>query len=405
MKIGIDARALQTGHKFRGIGEVAKQVTERVLLYAQRDGHEVIFYEYEGDDPRNLLALPEGLQYTVVKQGVMPEEDPQRTKQEKLRTTIKQLFGEPILGSDESDAFIQFDYAFGVPKNVHTVLVKHDLIPLIFWKDFFESPLVPFKNKALRTTLRTIFANYRYKRVLKRGLKNAYSIAAVSESTKKDILRFYKLPESRIKVIYNGIDLKPALTTASDTLVAMPTKPYLLFVGAADQRRRVEDLVDAYNNLKAAGHDIQLVLAGENFKSPEAIPRESVRSAVLKSSYVSDIITMGYISDETKQKLFTGALAFVYPTLYEGFGIPVLEAFLFGAPVVAYKNSSIPEVGGKYARYAHDWGGIKEEVEALLMQSSFDRAKRAKSAKMWAEKFSWDKTAKELYTELVRARE
>lgn len=132
MKIGIDIRALQTGHKYRGIGEVAKQVTNRIASQAVKDGHEIIFYEYDDDDPKELLSLPEDLQYRFIKQGIMPENATSRSKREKIQHNLDLLYGHPVKGSGQADVFLQFDYAFGVPKDTRTVLVKHDLIPYVF---------------------------------------------------------------------------------------------------------------------------------------------------------------------------------------------------------------------------------------------------------------------------------
>ena len=402
MIIGIDIRALQTGHKFRGIGEVAKQVTNRLLPLAQRDGCSVLFYEYDdGDDPKKLLTIPKGLEYDVIKVGKQPEHDKHATASQKLRRSFDALYGHPVKDSGESDVFLQFDYAFGVPEDAKTVLVKHDLIPYIFWDRFFESAWVPFKNRAARTTLRTLFANYRYKKMLRRSLANAEAIVAVSESTKNDVKRFFNISDKKLKVAHLGVDVKPSLTQHAKTPISMPTKPYLLFVGAGDERRRVDDLVAAYNNLKADGRDIQLVLVGENFKKPEHIPNKRTRDAILQSSYLKDILTLGYVDDETKQQLFRGAVAFVYPTQYEGFGIPVLEAFLLETPVITYKNSSIPEVGGDQAIYAKDWADIVEKAVMLLDEDDASRQRRIASAKKYAKKFTWDKTAAEIYKELI----
>jgi glycosyltransferase involved in cell wall biosynthesis len=402
MKIGIDLRPLQNGHKYRGIGEVAKRVTDRVLqLGAQDKDVSFVFYENDEDDPKELLTIPKGLRYTTVKVGVMPENDLAASKSVKLKRSLKELYGNPIKEAGQCDVFLQFDYAAGVPKNTRTVLVKHDLIPYLFWDKYFESAWVPFKHRAIRTTLRTIFANHRFMRVLRRSLKNAHVVVSVSENTKMDIEKYFGVNPKKSKVAHLGVDIKPAKTNDVDNKQVLPTKPYLLFIGAGDARRRVEDAVHAYNNLKADGRDIQLVLVGENFKDPAAIPNSTVRSAVLKSSYKNDILTLGYIDDTTKQKLYKEALAYVYPTRYEGFGIPVLEAMLLECPIIVYKNSSIPEVGGEYALYANDWTGIKKQVEYLLEEPQKTRQERAKAAKKHAEQFTWDKTAQVIYQEIV----
>jgi glycosyltransferase involved in cell wall biosynthesis len=404
MIIGVDLRALQTGHRYRGIGEVTKQVTNRVLELAanEKNPPSFIFYEYNDDDPKELISIPNGLAYEVVKVGLMPENNTTATKSEKLRRNAIELYGEPIKDSHRADVFLQFDYAFGVPANTKTVLIKHDLIPYIFWDTFFESAWVPFKNLAVRTTLRTLFANYRFLRILGRSLKRANVIVSVSESTKRDLAKLFKVRNDKIKVAKLGVSIKPAKTNNVSAVqrAFLPTKPYLLFVGAGDARRRVEDLVGAYNNLKADGHDIQLVLVGENFKAKHHIPTKNVRDAVLSSSYGNDILTLGYVDDATKQQLFKGAIAFVYPTKYEGFGIPILESMLLECPVITYKNSSIPEVASEYALYAHNWSEIKLHVESLLTMKPAARRKLIGDAKAHAKQFSWDKTAEIIYNEL-----
>lgn len=399
MIIGIDIRALQTGHKYRGIGEVTKQVTNRVIAkIAKETDHEVIFFEYNDDDPKALLDIPSELKYSSISQGAMPENNKARTKKEKLQDAYRDLYGSPVKGSSATDVYLQFDYAFGVPSDTRTILVKHDLIPLIFWEQFFESPWVPFKNYAARTTLRTIFANHKYTRILNRSLKNAKKIIAVSSSTKNDIQRYSSTPARKISVVPLGVDVKASKTEKIHTANPIkPTKPYLLFVGAADARRRVDDLVAAYNNLKAEGNDIQLVLAGENFQSPEKIPNKIVRDEVLSSSYKDDILTVGYIDDATKKALFSNAIAFVYPTLYEGFGIPVLESMIFSCPVITYSNSSIPEVAGEHALFAKNWSDIKLAVEKLQQMSESDKNDMIDAAKVHAEKYTWDSTAKGFY--------
>jgi glycosyltransferase involved in cell wall biosynthesis len=403
MKIGIDLRPLQMGHKFRGIGEVTKQVSNRIIQQGSKDKDvRFVFYEYDGDDPKELLNLPKDLAYDVVKLGVSPEEDTTATKGQKVKRTLKHFYGQPINGSEKSDVFLQFDYAFGVPTNTKTLLIKHDLIPYIFWDKYFESAWVPFKNKAMRTTLRTLFANHKFMHILRRSLRDAHVIMSVSANTKKDIEKYFGVDPKKSKVALLGVDVKPAKTNDTDKAPKekLPTKPYIMFVGAGDARRRVDDAVAAFNNLKAAGRDIQLVLVGENFKSPTDIPNTAVRNAVLGSSYKKDILTLGYVDDATKQNLYKGAIAYVYPTKYEGFGIPVLEAMLLNCPIIVYKNSSIPEVGGEHALYAKNWNDIKIQVEYLMDESEKEKKMRAEAARKHAEQFTWDKTADVIYQEL-----
>jgi len=403
MKIGVDLRVLQVGHQYRGIGEVTRQCLNRVLQLALADGHSFVFYEYDDDiDPKQFLTIPKELAHEEVFLGTRPQLSTQRSLQEKLLTKWRNLFGSPVPHATHSDVLLQFNFDLGVPRRPRAVLVAHDLIPYIFWNDYFESAWVPFRNKAARTTLRTLFANYEYKRVLKRSHRNAWRILCVSDHTRKDLKKYLHVPDRKLRVMHLGVDAQALTHAGGKTNVATPTKPFLLFVGAVDaRRRRIDDLIAAFNNLKAQGHDIQLVLVGENFQAPEQIPNEIVRKAVAESSYKNDILALGYVDDATKHALYKQAIAFVFPTIYEGFGIPVLEAMLLECPVIAYKNSSITEVGGGYAFYAKDWTGIWRQAEALLTMPKDARQKKIEAAKKHAQQFSWGATAENMYRALT----
>lgn len=407
MKIGVDLRVLQVGHQYRGIGEVAKRSLNGIfkLAVADEEGSqpEFVFYEYEGlNDPKELLDIPKGLSFEEVNLGLQPLYNPNRTLFDKLQHKFRMWYGNPVTYSDKCDVFLQFDYALGVPKHPRTVLVKHDIIPYIFWNDYFTSPWIHFKHKAARTTIRTLLHNYEYKRVLRRSVNNAWKILCVSSHTKNDLKKYLHVPVKKMIVVHLGVEEKTIKTGAPKSKV-MPTKPYLLFIGAVDaRRRRVDDIVAAYNNLKAAGNDIQLVLAGENFQSPEKVPNEVVRNAILDSSYKNDILTLGYIDDATKQALFKGAIAFVFPTTYEGFGIPILEAMLMSCPVITYKNSSTAEVGSQHAIYAHDWQSIMLKANAVIGMSDAYRAQWVNQAHNYAAGYTWDRTATKIYNALLK---
>jgi glycosyltransferase involved in cell wall biosynthesis len=407
MKIGVDLRVLQVGHQYRGIGEVTKQCLNRIFeqAIADKKNHpSFVFYEYDDEiDPKEYLNIPDELEYEEVNLGKRPSPDVSRSKKEKLGAKWYRWFGIPVPKANKSDVFLQFQFELGVPRHPKTVLIAHDLIPYICWNDYFESPWVPFKNKAARTTLRTILHNNEYKRVLRRSHRNAARILCVSDSTLNDLRKYLHVPNRKMETVHLGVSLKPSSTgSVSQKPANYPTKPFLLFVGGIDKRRRrVDDLVAAFNNLKASGHDIQLALVGENFQAPEKIPDEVVRKDVMGSSYAKDILTLGYIDDETKQRLYKEAIAFVFPTIYEGFGIMTLEAMLLECPVIAYSNSSIPEVGGEHVLYAKNWHDIWQQTEKLLDLSKAKRETFIVAAKKHAEQFTWDKTADKIYKTLL----
>lgn len=179
------------------------------------------------------------------------------------------------------------------------------------------------------------------------SIKKSDKIIAVSESTKKDILKFYpEIKEKKIKVIHHGFDAKLFQKEISEEMKGsilknykLKTKNYILYAGALQPRKNLETLINAFALAKKDNPDLKLVLAGG-----KAWMSEGIMYKVESSKYTKDIIVTGTISFEEIAVLYQNASVFVFPSLYEGFGIPVLEAQAAGVPVIASNNSSIPEI-------------------------------------------------------------
>lgn len=179
--------------------------------------------------------------------------------------------------------------------------------------------------------------------------KRASRIVAVSESTKKDLMAHYGLSQEKISVIPSGVRECYAVMDRNDpTLLAVKDKydlPYrfILFLGTWEPRKNIESIISGYTAYRKAtdkqGVVYKLVLAGHpGWGSKE------VEHALAKSPYREDIITLGYIDDKDKPALYNLASVFVYPSFYEGFGFPVLEAMRCGTPVITSHTSSLVEV-------------------------------------------------------------
>ncbi|MCD6149982.1 glycosyltransferase family 4 protein [bacterium] len=238
------------------------------------------------------------------------------------------------------------------------------------------------------------------------AIKNADKIIAVSQSTKKDILKFYpKIKEEKIKVIYHGFDaelfhrqfpeekVKKILTSYK-----LQVTNYILYVGAIQPRKNLETLIKAFElykkELKIKNYelrDLKLVLAGG-----KAWMWESTIEKIKKSPFKKDIILTGKISFEDLAVLYKNAGIFIFPSLYEGFGIPILEAFASGVPVICARNSSLSEVGGKAAEYfkGSDAEELRGKIEKVLSDKELQNLMIIKGKKQ-IEKFSWEKCARE----------
>ena len=172
-------------------------------------------------------------------------------------------------------------------------------------------------------------------RVARRLIPKAELIFAVSNSTRDDLLRIGGADESRIRVVYEGVgpEFKPQADAAARVQRRWSLEgPYLLFVGALDVRKDPHGLIRAWRTVTASGISAQLVLAGD--PGPQA-PAD-----------MGGALRLGHVSTEELVDLLGAAGCLLYPSLYEGFGLPALEAMACGCPVVAYRNSSLPEVMG-----------------------------------------------------------
>lgn len=231
------------------------------------------------------------------------------------------------------------------------------------------------------------------------ALKQADKIIAVSQSTKDDLLEFFpELTDRDIRVIHHGFDgeffgvpVAAAETESVLTRHELTRHAYFLYVGALQPRKNLERLIRAFDRAKHGVPEMKLVLAGE-----PAWYSEKILAAREGSARKKDIILTGRATFEELRVLYQNARFFVFPSLYEGFGLPLLEAFAAGTPVLTAANSSLMEVAGKAALYCNaqgveDMSGKLERLwdDAELRQMLIERGKQQ------LQKFSWDICARE----------
>lgn len=217
--------------------------------------------------------------------------------------------------------------------------------------------------------------------------KECDKIIAVSESTKKDIVEILHIPANKVKVIYEAINMKKGA-------VKKQRKPYILVVGTQEPRKNIGRLIQAFQEVK--NKDVDLVIVGKYGWGPSTSLRVKDEKVKL----------LGYVPDEELADLYTNASVFVFPSLYEGFGIPVLEAFNCDCPVVTSNISSLPEIGGQAAVYIDPLSidDIAEKIDFVLSLSSSKRTEIIKAGREQSQKFSWEKAAaetKKIYEELA----
>ena len=263
-------------------------------------------------------------------------------------------------------------------KGAIQITTVHDLIPL-------RLPYTTLDDK------RAFYAN------VKESLKHSTLIIVDSEHTKRDLLDFFDADSDRIQVIHLPVRMKaPAqdLRTVSGCLwkYGLTFGHYILFVSAVEPRKNVGRLIDAYNAIETR---MPLVIVGKRTWGWESD---------LAGKRLDNVRLLEHVRGEDLAHLYTGAYCFVLPSLYEGFGLPALEAMACGCPVIVSDVSSLPEVCGSAALYVdpYDVADIKKKVEFLLNDPKA-RAGYAEAGLERAGLFSLDRYKKELHGAYVRA--
>jgi glycosyltransferase involved in cell wall biosynthesis len=245
----------------------------------------------------------------------------------------------------------------------------------------------PQTNQPLNRWFRTL--------MIPRFLQAADAVIAASQCTKKDAVRLCGLDEAKIKVIYHGVSQRfgpvgPEAMSAVRQRYGLPGR-FILSVGTIEPRKNLTSVLEAYHALRTGGAQLKLVIVGKKGWLYGGFFRR-LRQLGLED----EVILTGFAPDEDLPALYSAADLFVYPSLYEGFGMPVLEAMACGAPVVTSSTSSLPEVAGEAALLV-DPTSVQELVTAMrsVLESKEVRDElRAKGLKQ-AGKFSWEETARE----------
>ena len=233
------------------------------------------------------------------------------------------------------------------------------------------------------------------------GIRRARRIIAVSESTKADLIRYTGISQDRITVIPNGVNHRVFRPNGSK-----PAEfPYLLYVGSERPRKNLSRLLAAFAQLKRSGkfHNLKMVKIGSAGRSTTF--REATVEAVKGLGLDGDVIFTQHLTDQQLSAYYSSAIALVYPSLYEGFGLPILEAMACGCPVITSNLSSLPEVAGDIALLVapNNIEGLYKAMVRVVADTDLRRQLIARGLKH-SHKFSWAQTAAatlEVYREVA----
>lgn len=222
----------------------------------------------------------------------------------------------------------------------------------------------------------------------------AGAVVAVSENTKRNLVTRYDIPESKITVVHEGVSQWSHGSGASDRMRTWQTDhPYFFFVGRLEVRKNIIRMIEAFDAFKQkTGMSHQLLLAGK-----PGYGYEGIQERISNSKHRADIVELGYISESEKWIRLKGADMLLFPSLYEGFGLPVIEAQSIGIPVITSDTSSLPEIAGGGAMLVDPLSSDRlAEAMELLVRDMAKRADIIEKATRNARQFSWERCASEL---------
>jgi glycosyltransferase involved in cell wall biosynthesis len=368
MRIAIDARKL---HDY-GIGTYVRNLLRQ--LARQDHDTEFVLLCHEVDCP-TLAALGEN--FRAVREPARPY-------------SAREQWSVPMdLRRERVALFHAPHYVLPPLVSCRKVVTIHDVIHLMF------PQYLP--NRLAWAYARTFLwaATHQADRVL-----------TVSETSKRDILRFFPIPSDKITVIYNGIDERFWTTPPEDQVTRVRERyqlddPFVLYAGNIKPHKNLERLIDAFYRLRRDGFaDLKLLIIGD-----EISKYATLRRAVHRYKLHKHVRFFGFVTDEMLAILYRLADAFVFPSLYEGFGLPPLEAMASGTPVVTSNVSSLPEVAGDAALLIdpYDPDAIAGGLRLVLTDQTLRAELKARGLAR-AREFSWERSVarvRDIYREVV----
>lgn len=218
--------------------------------------------------------------------------------------------------------------------------------------------------------------------------EKAAAIVAVSENTKKDLCRMYNIPENKVHVVYHGCP-EPDNTNNTGRLIS---EPYFLYVGRRDGYKNWRQTVVDFSVFNRTHPEVKLVCTGTNFSTDE--------KKFLHELQVANSVEHFFATDSQLANLYSYAIAFIFPSLYEGFGMPILESFAFECPTLLNDKSCFPEIGGNAALFFDSQDGesnLAELMEEVYSMTDDEIKELNKKGKKRLEVFSWKESSRKLF--------
>jgi glycosyltransferase involved in cell wall biosynthesis len=361
VRVAIDARKL---HDF-GIGTYIRTLLRNLSRIDRQNEYVLLCHEadlgvVESLGPNFRTVLERSANYSITEQVHVPW----------------------VLRREKPDVFHAPHYVLPVATQCRSVVTIHDCIHLMF-PQYLPNRMAPlYASTSIRLAAR-----------------RATRVLTVSESSKRDILRFVPVPPEKIDVIYNAYDERFGIEPAEEEVVRVReryqlTDEFVLYAGNVKPHKNLERLIEAFELVRRRGlQHLKLVLIGDDISKYTAL-----RRAVHRHQLHKYVRFLGYMPEETLAVMYRLAAVFVFPSLYEGFGLPPIEAMASGTPVVTSNVSSLPEVAGDAALLVdpYDPVAIADGIDRVLRDEGLRRDLRMKGLAR-AKQFSWESSVRRVH--------
>lgn len=393
MRIVIDMQGAQTGSRLRGIGRYTLSLTQAM---ARNSGNHEIILALNGLFPDTIAPIRAAFRDLIPRSHIRVWRSPGPVREADIRNRarreIAECVREAFLNSLQPDIILVSSLFEGLGDDAVTsigALTPATPVAVILYD------LIPFLNPDTHFQTNPVHKHYLARKM--RSLKNASGLLAISEYSRQEALQ--NLGGTRSITNISGA-CDPCLANLSirdqDSQEVCRSlgisRPFILYTGGADERKNLTRLIEAYALLPSPQRSAyQLVLAGH---MPQSSIQEFRRDAKRARLAQNDVVFTGYISDANLVTLYRSCALFVFPSLYEGFGLPPLEAMACGAPVIAANTTSLPEIVGLEAALFDPTSvqSIRDKMISVLTDEVF-RAQLTAHGRAQALRFSWDKNA------------
>jgi len=360
VRIALDCRSV-----FHGMGGIGCYTWSLLKEYATLCGeHEVVCY-FTHLSPPEPVSLPANFNVRIFEAGMIDER-------------FDQLVLPGLLARDRIDLYHNPTFAVPLVRTSSKVVATiHDVV-------FRRHP--ELVEPKLRSYLDT---------ATHRACKLADRLVTVSEFSRREIVKLYSVDPDRIDVIPNGVHQATAARGGRVDRFGLASGGYVLYVGSVERKKNLDLLLEGYQRMTENAPGLLLALVGS--KSDDSLP-----SRLRERGLGARVRVLGYVSPEDLEILYANARLFVYPSLYEGFGLPPLEAMARGVPTIVANTSSLPEVVGDGAELVdpHDADGLAKLMLALSTDEPRREALAARGRER-AKNFTWRRSAErhlEIYT-------